>query len=425
MGNRLNARIKAYQNAVKKNSSEAELMFLKAKIRVAQEDYDTTPAGLEALQKQVNLHPDDVELKNRLLKSQMVRNYQINALTEIKNGRAAAIAEIYSKFYPEYDKDEIFSLLETLREENEKENIRRIQSNQNENVPAETNNMPNYEQEYEKFLEKFSGFDEDSEKHINNLKRLSPPDQPILKAYIELPQNMSKSKAQLNLQIKEIATLQNTTLEIAKKYYQAYRAQYKQFYQNKPSSQQPNPPAHWVKGEFENSGYSQSPTSKYAPHDKASMYAAYRLRTDDNAIPNYMKQTKQFVVVDLADNNYIMTTYTPNGKKIKQEIQAKNTHPALLHQELVGKVLLQTQSTPPNIASSRVINQNDYISKHFDFPSYKTSTIRQQLMPDAHNPLELYLTARQKAKKVWNNKAARFNAPPIVLDPFSFESQRS
>lgn len=416
MSNRLDARIKAYNNALKCNPQNiAELNILKMKVVVAQEDYDTTPGGLEQLKKQLKENPAEIIVQQRLTKATLTREQQTLALEEIRNSRAVTISSLYTQLVKGYDNAETFSVLETAREEAEKSQLLKVSSGGSAQVFSDDETR---QEKYTKLLDNLEEQLPEQKNKIAKLRKMEPPQGVHLEVYESLHTYFGKSKTQLKHQINEIATIQNTTPAIAEAFYKAYRDQYIQNYLNKPLAEQPNPPAHWVKGEFNHSGYSQSPTSKFAPHDKASMYAVYRLRADDNAIPNYMKQTKQYILIKTDKTNLVFTTYTPQGKKVREINLSTESHPTLLQQQLTGKTLLQTQATPSYLIPQSTINQNDYISKHFDLPSYQTSGITSQILPEASNPLEIHLAARKKIKKVWNNKPARANAPTLSIDAF-------
>lgn len=420
MSQKLKARVKAY-NAAHLNSKTipTQLNLLKAKVMVAQQEYDATPSGLNELKKELELNPTSKTIEQRYIIATITRQQQTTALEEIKNGRVAIISEIYETLIPGYDKEQISSLMETIREDEEKTAVVLAL----EKPVSDLNNpKTSTETQWSHFVEHLASLSPNHSTHIEKLKTLPAPDEENLSVYRNVQSYVSKSKQHLNYQIREIANLQNTNPNVALAHYNAYRNQYLNTFASLPASLQPNPPSNWVKGEFNNSGFAQSPTSKYAPHDKASMYAIHRLRSDETAIPDYMKQVKQYVEVSAgANNEIVVNTYSPSGKKVKETAFPANTKPGVIQYELEGKIMFQAQ--PGTVTNAQpAINSNDYVSKHFDFPSYRSVNIGGFLAMSEPTPAEIFFNAKKRVKKIWNSKPARAEAPPVTIDVFSIQS---
>ena len=402
---KLKARKDAYLKAVQKfgeNSPQASLA--KAKILTAQLEYETTPEGLKQL-KDLYEKTNNPQIHDRYLKGSVTRQMQSNAFKEVELNRPQILGQLYTLNQTFFDKEEIVSIISNTREAVETETINAtLKTHQ---TPTITEDIP----DYISFLNQLKTLATTpaSRSLYERLKTLPAPDTINLQAYTKAYVAINTAKNQLLNQLQETATLQNTTLPIVQQYYEAYRDQYNSLYKNKPSKNQPNPPETWVKGEFYTAGYGKNKNSRYAPRDPASIYALYRLQNDDTAIPDYMKQNKQYIQVTQKDNNITTTTYTAEGKKI-----ASTTKPgtpatiAELYQNLEGNILLTPGETKNN---PNKLNPTAYISKHFDYPEYDNEYLSKQLNTPAE---ETFFTARKKAKQIWKSKPSRASAPPAT-----------
>lgn len=419
MTKRLNVRKKAYQTALTKfGEDSAEAKVAAARYSVALRDYETTPEGLSFLDSKISETSNNEE-KNLLIQKKNVaertRACQINAINEIKNGRVEALTNIYVSDSKFFDESEIASIMESTREHTEDKYLKKI-SEISHLLP--TNRIETVaKEEYDSFistLESKAGSNSNPSvlKALKTLKELPLPDRVSLTSYRNIPLMFEQSKKHLQNQLKATAVLQNTSPTIVAAYYEGYRKQYKNLYSHLPSSEQPNPPENWIKGEFSYSGYTRNPHSRFAPHDKASMYAISRLAADENSIPDYMKQARQYVSVEQSDNEIKLTSYTDNGKQLKTTSYFKDSSAskALVKNELEGKVIFSDSA--PSESGTR-LNSRDFISKMFDLPSYSPSFVstvtKQKVEGDADN----FFAARKKAKQIWKAKAARANAPAI------------
>lgn len=427
MNKRVSARRKAYQNALSKFGEDSvEARLAAARFSVAIKDYETTPEGLSGLDSRIKETISETEKLHLIQKknvAERTRLCQINAINEIKNGRVEALINVYSQINKLFDKEEVESVIESTREFTEEKYLQKISEATNSISSSRIDSVT--EEEYKEFLlhinDKLEGADDpvlrDSLKTLTNLPL---PDKVSFASYKTIPLMFDRSKKSLQTQLRSVAILQNTSPAIIASYYDEYRRQYKNMYSHLPSSEQPNPPESWVKGEFNYSGYSRNPHSKFAPHDKASMYAISRLTADDNSIPDYMKQSRQFVLVEQSESEIKLTSYNDSGRELKHSSYPKtaNNSKASVKNELEGKIVFS--DTPPSDSGNK-FNSKDFISKIFDLPSYSSSFVstvtKQKVDGDANN----FFVARKKAKQIWKAKAARANAP--IVEPSSLTNR--
>jgi hypothetical protein len=430
MDRRLKARRIAYTSAVKKHGKTSpEALLSKAKMFNAQLDYDATPEGLDVLKKQIQDNPADERAQSRLNNATTIRSMQSNALAEIKNKRVDSVATAYLAISSFFTKEEIVSVVESSRELQEEKNLYgSINETSLDERTARYNKLINTLETFNNESQR-DGASKEVQDAVQTLRSLGTPDEVNLKTYETLPHIIQHSKNQLEQQITNVAALQNTSPKIAQTYYDAYREQYQNDFSKLDAVDQPNPPESWVKGEFKNSGYTQDPTSRFAPHDKASMYAMYRLRSDENAIPDYMKQSKQYVSIqtiksqDGSGTTIQVSSYNTTGKQVKSVnlVSAPNLMTSVSH-ELEGKILLSS-STEQDIAhklrnKQSTIDSREFITKHFDLPSYSNEFVKSQLISSQkgatdNEHVDVFFTARKKVRQAWKAKAARANAPAI------------
>jgi DNA polymerase III epsilon subunit-like protein len=403
-----------------------------ARLEKAREEYDATAEGLKKLKILTDENPEDEDVKKRFLLANASRIMQVNALKEVRNGRTSNLATIISNLKDFYDKEEAESIIESSREFVEKyalrSNLEKLEYIQNEDKYSE------YVNSLEDALKsKYNGvIPANCQKALDSLRSLEAPDAINEKAYARLPEAFDRSREQLINEIKTASALQGVDEKIAAEYYEAYREQYKNVYSNLPEVERPDPPASWLRGEFSWSGYAKDPSSSFAPHDKASLYAIYRLRADDKAIPDYVKQSRSVASIDLEtagppgregfspEHGRIIEVgiqiYTPSGKKVGQVDQLVRPEESFLktygtgaehiHQikvsDLDGKP--EWKNIAPQISSALngkiLLAQNagfesrwlkHYLSdydkttptldtmeisrKHFDLPNHKLNTI--------------------------------------------------
>lgn len=303
----------------------------------ALDDYDATPKGIQEIKHNSTHHPDNTELAHRLKVVETIRLLQTNAIKEVKNGRVDALATLTSSIKDFYDTAEAKSIIGSSRAAIENYRIKSLKKDADAEVNVEVvekETYGTYIESLKKALEHKHGLPlpEKVQESLTKLEELPAPDSLNMEAYRKLPQAFDKSKTQLIQEIKNAAALQGVSPKITAEFYEAYRKQYSTQLQSLPLAERPDPPEAWVRGEFDNSGYAKDPASNFAPHDPASMYAIYRLRADDNAIPDYMKSSRTIASIDLEtagppgregflpENGKIIEVgvkmYSPNGKTV-------------------------------------------------------------------------------------------------------------
>jgi hypothetical protein len=142
-----------------------------------------------------------------------------------------------------------------------------------------------------------------------------------------------------------------------------------------------------------------------------------------------MKQSKQYVSIqtikgqDGSGTTIQVSSYNTTGKQVKSVnlVSAPNLMTSVSH-ELEGKILLSS-STEQDIAhklrnKQSTIDSREFITKHFDLPSYSNEFVKSQLISSQkgatdNEHVDVFFTARKKVRQAWKAKAARANAPAI------------
>lgn len=351
MGKKVLIRL-ANLEAVKAKTGDgtSEYKIAAARLDYAQEEYDSTPKGISDLKEKVLVKPSDENIE-RLNKGLLTRQLQTNALKENNNGRFEAVAALSSDREIFLDNDESASVLEASREYYEKFALK------NPNVPQE----PVSQEVYDKFVNHLEataqadypdGIPANLQANLETLKGLTPPDKATFRTYEYYPRALEKAKLTLNREIRKAGFLQGVNNEVAQSYYEAYREQYKKDYASRTESERPDPPESWVRGELSQSGYTQDPSSAFAPRDKASLYAIYRLRSDEEATPDFLKNSRGIASIDLETsgpaghdgfepkNGRIIevgiVSYSAKGKELSRLSQLVRPEQAFLDQHGTG-----------------------------------------------------------------------------------------
>jgi DNA polymerase-3 subunit epsilon len=404
-----------------------------ARLEKAKEYFDATPEGLRRLKEAVEKDPEDEKLTTRLLRAEVTRNMQVNALKELRSGRVDNLTKVTQALKPFYDEDEAKSIIESSRENTEMWTLR-------SKYLANTKFDPD-EKKYQEFVDSLEASVEarygdnvpsDVKDAIKALREAEAPDAISAKAYYALPKAFDRSRVQLIGEIRNASALQGVDPKIGAEYYEAYRRQYKELYAHLPEKDRPDPPSNWIRGEFGQSGYAKDPNSSYAPHDPASIYAMYRLRADENAVPDYVKQARSIASIDLEtagpsgregfEPEYGriievgVQVYAPSGKKVAQIdqlvkpednfLQNYGTGAQDIHQikpsdldgkpdwksvspqvsdSLQGKILLAQNVSfekkwlayhlPDFDTKAPIIDTLEVSRKHFDLPNHRLETI--------------------------------------------------
>jgi DNA polymerase III epsilon subunit-like protein len=433
MGKKVAIRLSNFEK-IKETSdpTSSEYKLALARLKYAEDEYASTPKGIAALKQLVINNPTDKNIED-FNRASLVRQLQSTALHEITNGRFNAVAKLGSVNETFLDEEEVNSVLEASREYYESFALRKP------NEPQE----PVSQEVYDKYLsnletklkEKFPlGVPPETQSELNRLKGLTPPDDATMRAYEYFPRALDRSKATLDREIRSASALQSVNKEVAQAYYEAYREQYKKEFAGLSDSERPDPPEPWVRGELSQSGYTKNPDTAFAPRDPASLYAAYRLRSDDEATPDFLKNSRTIASTDLEtagpigrsgfdpENGHIIeigiVSYNSKGKELSRYEQlikpdqafldehgtgAEDVHHisqedlknspswnrvrATVAKNLEGKVLL-AQNSPfeyrwlkhhlPNFNNDRllpVIDTLDISKHHLDLPNHQLETI--------------------------------------------------
>jgi DNA polymerase III epsilon subunit-like protein len=341
------------------DSPEASLAM--ARYNYTEKEYDATPEGINALESALIKNPKEADsINQRIHLAKTTRILQANALSEIRNGRVDDLATLVNGVTEFYNKDEVASVIESSREETEKIALRK----------KEDINFASNEPKYKKFLDDLEGslktkqgspLPEKYQKTLDHLRSQPAPDDVNMTAYTSLPKALELSRKQLVSEIKNAAALQNVDPKVAAEYYEGYRKQYQEEFAHLSATERPDPPESWVRGEFSQSGYAKDPSSNFAPHDSASIYAIYRLRADENAIPDYMKNSRTIASIDLETANpqgkdafepaagkiieVGIISYNPQGKKVGSYSQLIKPEESFLKQNGTGAEHIHNIST--------------------------------------------------------------------------------
>jgi len=298
MGKKVDLRTKSLLEVATKSGKESpEYNTALARLIFAQEEYNSTPKGIKELKEIAEENPT-AENITALNKAELVRQLQTEAIREIQNGRSSAVTNLSSYNEKFLDADEISSITEAAREYYEKFAIRN----------PDVKQVPVSQKVYDKYVDGIEarltqtypeGIPSSLQEDLTLLRSLTPPNQATLKSYEYLPKALERSKTVLDRELRKASALQSVNKEVAQAYYEAYREQYKKEYASLPDSERPDPPESWIRGELSQSGYTQDPNSTFAPRDKASLYAMYRLRSDEDATPDFLKNSRAIASIDL------------------------------------------------------------------------------------------------------------------------------
>lgn len=313
-----------------KDSSQYALA--KVRLEYAEQEWYATPKGLEYLEMRADQFQNDFT-KADLFKARQARQLQINAADEINTGRLNAFAVLFEDQTGFYSKDEVASVIEASREYQEFFAIR-------DGVEIKQQSPEAYEEflgSIEARLEKRGKLDEPKKQMLAQLRAMPAPDAINAAAYAYITTGMERSKRMLKDEIGRVAAIQGVNENIAAAYYEAYREQYVKEFASKSDKERPDPPEDWVRGEGPWAGYTKDFNSSFAPRDKASLYAMYRLRSDQNAIPQHFKAERMIASIDLETagptgkagfdpkNGHIIEVgiivITPSGKEVSRYSQ--------------------------------------------------------------------------------------------------------
>jgi len=417
----------------------------------AQYDYNCTPDGIEAAKRLAKVNPEDSKAQKQVETFQRQRSQQIEALAEQKNGRANKIAQITTAAQNFYDLEEMSSLVSAIRKNSERVGMaQELDDVKAEDAQAEyLANLNRIEQN----INDNGNMSIDLQKTLTELRAMDAPTSAItLKTYSDILKALPRSQAALKNELNTISTIQNVPVPVARAYYDAYREQYKNTYAGLlKKTERPDPPKEWVSGDYHKAGFQNEPVSAFAPSDEASMYALYRLRVDEKAIPDYLKTSKVFAAVNLSENpdnitenpKTSMVFYTAKGKKLGQyEMQAGRslrTHLPEIANQLQGKTIITQNSHQESawikealptygLKNVPVMTISELSSKHLNLPSNNLKSICEKtgveyrndgIESETETTMKAFLSVRKKVQSQWLTKPARKNAEPLQDVPLS------
>jgi DNA polymerase III epsilon subunit-like protein len=314
MDKRVNARRDALALAEAthgENSPEAQIAKLRLERAIS--DWESTPDGLDHLEQRAKRF-DNEFTKRDLARAVQARTMQVNALKEIENGRVDALTVLYADPTGFYSNDEIKSVIESAREEQER------YARKDELVITEQDTAA-----YLAFLDRTEKtlrarqagqLTKEQADALQTMHELPAPDILNAKAYDRIRYGTDKSKQQLFAEFNRLAGVQGTTPQFAAAYYEGYRKQYLEKFAHLDKKDRPDAPKQWIRGEEDWAGYAKNYATNYAPHDPASMYALYRLRNDENAIPDHLKVAKRlYASIDLETASPAPVDDSPKAKR--------------------------------------------------------------------------------------------------------------
>ena len=394
------------------------------------ESYRATPDGLSQLAVK---HPE------LLPKYQKMRDYQVEALAEIRSGRFDRFTTLLSASQSFFDEEEVRAVLTSARKLTEKAGLKQWEENPNHHTLTNEEKKANYLSILNRYEERLREMQKGSltGPQMEALTALrgqkAPKEATSLETYGQGLQFLAQSREAMRKEIQRIAVLQDVSPRIAGAYHDAYRQEYKDKYSHLPVKEQPNPPKEWVEGEYVGTGFQNDATTALAPSDPATMYATYRLRSDMDAIPDYLKDSRNIATLSVEGNDVNIVLCNNKGKRLE------NTHVGLNNlqeaaEKLQGRIIVMSNDTDAknwlvglskkaNLRSS-VLPTYEFSSKHFNLPDNSMGTLCQAMKVEragtrAELTMDAYLAAKAKINSKWNSKAPRRQASPLSELPIN------
>lgn len=422
------------KNTPEYNNAMAELL-------ASQQVYDTTPRGIKELYEEVKKEDSNSVKKlniYRLIAGKSTRLMQIEALNEIKNGRVSALAKIVSSIDDYYSPEEVEAIIASARENKEEAAINKIHIESALGDGVDVNDIDskissinaNSGEEYYEYVKKVgealnAKFGNNISQELidasHTLDALEPPSEINFHAYRSIGNAINKAKEQTRDEIMRIAAIQDSSPKTIAEYFDAYRVEYNNKYSQLPSTEQPNPPKEWVEGSLPQNGIIKNSSSSFIPRDPATIYAIYKLRTDLNAVPDYLKKSTKYSAIDYNDKGFTVTHVSRTGKELKKENFADLSElNKIIKRDSKDSVIILAEETPDIqkevSAKDRIISLKDIASKHFNTSS-KNMTMLASEFKTQESTLSLYGAMRKKILKTWATKPLRSNTPVLDFAP--------
>jgi DNA polymerase III epsilon subunit-like protein len=329
----------ATEKFVVKQTEAHEEWLNEADAAIKQFQHDSTPAGLASLKAEVDaLSADDKsdEAKALIARYRQVAwaaQFEESRRLEEENGRQNDISTLFQKL-PEsegFDDDEFDSIVTNVRYYKERMAARMTRSDKDFSKPVTQEAWNKYLDTTEETLKENNVYDEEAQETLAKLRAGEAPDTISLSSYSSIKDYITQAKTEQEKQITTAAHLIGAKPEDATRYFEAYRKQYQEIEKNDPDNA-PTVPSSWVAGRFKDSGMVKQKDSSIAPADNASMYALYRIRVDEEALPESIIERRNIASIDLetasakgesaaaVNNGRIIEVgiveYTPEGKEV-------------------------------------------------------------------------------------------------------------
>lgn len=329
----------ATEKFVVKQTEAHDEWLNEADASIRQFQHDSTPAGLADLKTEVDaLSPEDKSPEAKALVARYrqvawAAQFEESRRIEEENGRQNDISTLFQKL-PEsegFDDDEFDSIVTNVRYYKERMAARMTKSDKDFSKPVTEAAWNKYLDTTEETLKENNAYDEEAQATIERLRNGDLPDTISLSSYSSIKEYITQAKTEQEKQINTAAELIGAKPEDATRYFEAYRKQYQEIEKNDPENA-PTVPAHWVAGRFKDSGMVKQKDSSIAPADNASMYAIYRMRVDQEALPESIIERRNIASIDLetasakgesaaaVNNGRIIEVgiveYSPDGKEV-------------------------------------------------------------------------------------------------------------
>lgn len=329
----------ATEKFVAKQTEAHEEWLNEADAAIKQFHNDSTPAGLAALQEKVEAL--DAEDKSPEAKALIARYRQVSWAAQFEesrrieeeNGRQNDISTLFQKL-PEsdgFDDDEFDSIVTNVRYYKERMAARMTKTDKDFSKPVTEAAWNKYLDTTEESLKENNVYDDEAQEVITRLRASEAPDTISLSSYSSIQDYITQAKTEQEKQLTTAGDLIGAKQEDVRRYFDAYRQQYQEIAAKDPQNA-PKAPAHWVAGRFKDSGLVKQKDSSIAPSDEASMYALYRIRVDEEAMPSSVVTPRNIASIDLetasakgesaaaVNNGRIIEVgiveYTPDGKEV-------------------------------------------------------------------------------------------------------------
>lgn len=418
-----------------------------AELLSSQDVYDTTPRGIKELSESISTDTSGNNIQqSRFVKGKATRMLQTEALKEIDEGRVKDLATIINDLDSTFSIEELETIIAASRENREKAIIGNlimdvVQSKEKTVEGLEViidNHLKTSGDEYYEYVNKIkesihNEYGTNVPKHviaaINRLDDMLPPNKVNLHAYRSIGNAIEKSKQQLSEEFDKISAIQDTSPKTVAEYFDAYRKNYTTEYASLAPEQQPNPPKDWIEGDLPSNGLTKAESSFFIPRDPATVYAIYKLRTDLNAIPDYLKQSTKIAAIDDTDEGFTVKYMSRTGKELNvKTFTDRKTLTDELNKDTKDTVLIFKDTDDLTTASikdkNRIISLPDIAAKHFDIQAKDSKTL-SETFKTSNDTLNLYGAMRKRILKTWGTKPTRTQSTNLDFKPtFNTRSTR-